>query len=170
MELEHYLDVILNHQSNYIQKMLIHFSKDKAKPLSTLMIVLSLDPKKDPFRPTNDNEEILEPGVTYLNIISALFYLTQCIRLDISFPMNLLARYSSTPIRYPWIGIKDIFYYYRGTTDIGLLYPHASRNGSKPPWSSEMLSLLDILTPDIYQTGTWCILKLVMSLLLGIQQ
>ena len=56
--------------------MLRHFNEDKAKPSCTPMIVCSLDPKKDLFRPEDDNEEILAPEVPYLSAIGTLLYLT----------------------------------------------------------------------------------------------
>jgi hypothetical protein len=132
LELEHRADGILFHQSNYIQKMLRHFNEDKIKASCTSMIVRSLDLKKDLFRPADDNEEILTPEVSYLSAIGALLYLTQCTRSDISFVVNLLARYSSAPTRRHWNGIKDIFRYLRGTTDMTLFYPYASKNRSNP--------------------------------------
>ena len=73
------------------------------------MIVRSLDPEKDPLRQKDDNEDVLEAEVPYLSTIGALLYLAQCTRLDISFAMNLLARYSSAPTQRHWIGVKDIF-------------------------------------------------------------
>jgi hypothetical protein len=36
---------------------------DKTHPLSTPMVVWSLDVKNDPFRPREDNEELLGPEV-----------------------------------------------------------------------------------------------------------
>ena len=66
------------------------------KPLSTPMIVYSLE---GPYHPADDDEEILEPEVPYMSTISALLYLTKCVRLDISFIANLLARYSYAPTR-----------------------------------------------------------------------
>ena len=70
--------------------MLRHF--DKVKPPSTPMIVRSLDPKNDPLRSKDDDEDVLEGGVPYLSTIGALLYLTQCTRPDISFAVNLLAK------------------------------------------------------------------------------
>ena len=64
---------------------------DKAYPLSTPMVVRSLDPKKDPFRPKEEDEKILGPEVPYLNVIGALLYLAQCTRPDISFVVHLFA-------------------------------------------------------------------------------
>ncbi|KAJ9559241.1 hypothetical protein OSB04_013855 [Centaurea solstitialis] len=90
------------------------------------MIVRSLDIKKDPFRPKEDDEEILSPECSYLGAIGALLYLAQCTRPDISFAVNCLARHSNAPTRRHWNGIKDIFRYLKGTTDMGLFYPYAS--------------------------------------------
>ncbi|KAK4388340.1 hypothetical protein Sango_2440600 [Sesamum angolense] len=85
---------------------------DKSHPLSTLMIVRSLDVKKDPFRPQESDEELLGPEVPYF-AIGALVYLANHTRSDITFAVNLLARYSSAPTRRHWNGIKHILRYLR---------------------------------------------------------
>ena len=54
-------------------------------PSSTHMVVQSLDVKRDPFRPNEDDEEILELEVPYLSVIGTLLYLAQCTKPDISF-------------------------------------------------------------------------------------
>ncbi|XP_059669017.1 secreted RxLR effector protein 161-like [Cornus florida] len=95
---------------------------DKAYRLSSPMVVRSLDIKKDPFRPREDDEELLGPEVPYLSAIGALLYLANCTRPDIIFPVNLLARSSSAPTHRHWNGIKHILRYLRGTTDMGLFY------------------------------------------------
>jgi hypothetical protein len=51
LQIEHLPDGILIHQSTYTEKVLKHFHMDKAHPLSTPMVVRSLDVKKDHFRP-----------------------------------------------------------------------------------------------------------------------
>ncbi|XP_070672597.1 secreted RxLR effector protein 161-like [Malus domestica] len=96
------------------------------------MVVQTLDAKRDPFRPKEDEEEILEPEVPYLSAIRALLYLAQCTRPDISFAVNLLARYSNAPARKHWNGVKDIFRYLKGTTDLGLFYTHESPSVAAP--------------------------------------
>ena len=53
---------------------------DNAHPLSTPMVNRSLDVKKDPFRPQEDDEEIIGPQVSYLSAIGALLYLVNCTR------------------------------------------------------------------------------------------
>ena len=120
---------ILLHQSKYTRKVLKHFYMDEAHPLSTPMVVRSLDVEKNPFCPKEDGQAILGPKVQYLSAIGALMYLANCTRPYIAFSVNLLARYSFAPTRRHWNGVKHIFCYLRGTIDMGLFYP----NGSKSP-------------------------------------
>ena len=99
---------------------------DKAHPLSTPMVGRSLDVKKDPFRPQEDDEETLGLEVPYLSAIGALMYLANYTRLDMAFAINLLERYSSTPTWRHWNGIKHILHYLRGMIDLRLFYPNRS--------------------------------------------
>jgi hypothetical protein len=122
LKIEHLKYGIFVHQSTYTEKILKRLNMDKSHPLSSPMVVRSLDIKKDCFRPKEDNEEILGPEVPYLNAIGALMYLANNTRPDIAFSVNLLARYSSAPTRRHWNGIKHILRYLRGTIDMGLLY------------------------------------------------
>ncbi|CAA7015992.1 unnamed protein product [Microthlaspi erraticum] len=96
---------------------------DKSTPLSTPMVVRSLNVEKDPFRPPEENEKILGPEVPYLSAIGALMYLANCTRPDISFAINLLARFSSSPTQRHWNGVKHVLRYLQGTIDLGLFYP-----------------------------------------------
>ncbi|GJU76928.1 retrovirus-related pol polyprotein from transposon TNT 1-94 [Tanacetum coccineum] len=59
--IEHMHNGIFIHQSNYTEKLLKRFNMDKAKPLSTPMVGRSLNVDNDPFRPCEDNEEVLGP-------------------------------------------------------------------------------------------------------------
>ncbi|KAM6544156.1 hypothetical protein CsatB_028208 [Cannabis sativa] len=95
---------------------------DKSHPLSSPMVVRSLDVEKDPFRPKEEHEELLGPEVPYLSAIGALMYLANCTRPDIAFSVNLLARFSSAPTYRHWKGIKHILRYLQGTIDKGLFY------------------------------------------------
>ncbi|KAI3720027.1 hypothetical protein L6452_20934 [Arctium lappa] len=127
LQIEHMHNGILVHQSNYVEKVLKRFNMDKANPLSTPMVVRSLNIDNDPFRPCEENEDVLGPEVPYLSAIGALMYLTNCTRPDISFAVNLLARFSSSPTKRHWNGIKHIFRYLRGTVDLGLFYSNNSK-------------------------------------------
>ena len=100
---------------------------DKSHPLSSLMVVRSLEVTKDPFRFKEENEELLDPEVPYLSAISALMYLANYTRPDITFSVNLLARYNSAPTKRQWNGIKHILRYLRGTSDMRLFYSKAMK-------------------------------------------
>lgn len=84
---------------------------DKENPLSTPMMGRIHNVEKDPFRPKEDNEENIDSEVSYLMAIEELMYLANCIRPDIAFAMNLLARFSSCPKKRHWKGTKHIFRY-----------------------------------------------------------
>ena len=127
LQIEHLENGIFVHQSAYISKVLKRFYMDNAHPLSTLMVVRSLDVNKDPFRPRMDDEELLGPEIPYLSAIGALMYLASHTRPDISFSVNLLARYSSCPTRRHWNGVKHILRYLRGTMDMGLYLPNVPK-------------------------------------------
>jgi hypothetical protein len=45
---------------------------DKVHPASTPMIGCSLDQRRDPFRPRDDDENVFEAEVLYLSAIGAL--------------------------------------------------------------------------------------------------
>ena len=124
--IEHKSNGILIQQSTYVKKVLKLFNMDKAHPLSSPMIVRSLDAKKYPFHPKEENEALLSPEVSYLSAIGALLYLAQCTRPDITFSVNLLARFSSAPTRRHWNGVKHILRYLRGNTDLGLFCSNES--------------------------------------------
>ena len=99
---------------------------DKAHPLSTPMVVKALDINKDPFRPHKNNEELLGPEVLYLSTIGVLMYLANNTRLNIAFPINLLARFSAFPIQKYWNSVKYILRYFRGSVDKSLFYSNKS--------------------------------------------
>ncbi|KAI3706445.1 hypothetical protein L6452_24194 [Arctium lappa] len=128
LQIEHLKGGILVHQETYIE-VLKRFYMDKSHPMSTPMVVRSLDVEKDPFRPPTDNEDILDPEVPYPSAIGALMFLAGHTRPDISFSLNLLARYSSCPTKRHWNGIKQIFRYIQGTKDLGLYFANPSKTG-----------------------------------------
>ena len=98
---------------------------DISHPFNSPMVVRSLKVTKDPFRPKEENEELLGPEISYLSAIGVLMYLANYTQPDIAFSINLLARYSSTPTKRHWNEIKHILRYLRGTSDMGLFYSKA---------------------------------------------
>jgi hypothetical protein len=57
-----------------------------------------------------------------LSATGALLYLANNTRPDITFAVNLLARYSAAPTMFHWNGVKDVLRYLQGTPDLGLFY------------------------------------------------
>ena len=125
LQIEYCLNDVLIHQSSYTEKVLKRFYMDKSHLLSSPMVVRSLEVTKDPFRPKEENEELLGPEVPYLSAIGALKYLANYTRPDIAFSVNLLARYNSAPTKRHWNEIKHILRYLRGTSDMRLFYSKA---------------------------------------------
>ena len=70
---------------------------NKAHPLSSPMVVRSLDVKNDSFCPYEKGEELLGPKVPYLSVIDSLMYLANCTHPVVAFFFNLLAKYSFAP-------------------------------------------------------------------------
>ena len=95
---------------------------NKSHPLSSPMIVRLLEVTKDPFRPKEENEELLGPEVPYLCAISELMYLANYTRSDITFLVNLLAKFNSTQTKRQWNKIKHVLRYHCGTCDLRLFY------------------------------------------------
>jgi hypothetical protein len=108
LQLEHLPTSILVHQSTYVQKVLEKFNIDKVYPSKTSIVVRALEKGTDPFWLHQEGEEVLDSEYSYLNVIGALMYLGNNTRLDITFTVNLLAKYSATPTMHIWNGVKDI--------------------------------------------------------------
>ena len=75
LHLEHLPEGVFVHQSTYTKRVLEKFNMDKCHPLKTPMVVRSLEADKDPFRPKEEDEEVLGPEVPNLSAIGALMYL-----------------------------------------------------------------------------------------------
>ena len=72
IQVKHLSSGIFIYQSNYTEKVFDWFYMDKAHPLTTLMVVRSLEVEEDPFRPRKQDEEALGPEFSYLRAIGAL--------------------------------------------------------------------------------------------------
>ena len=120
---------VIFHQTTYVKKMLEKFQMDKSHPVSTPMVVRTLDIKNDPLAPRKEGEKAMDQSsVSYLSAIGSLMYLANCTRPDISFAVNLLARFSQDPTERHWTGIKQIFRYLSGTQDLGLYFANHNQN------------------------------------------
>jgi hypothetical protein len=122
LQLEHFHSGIFIYQTTYVQKVLEKFNLDKSYLTKTPMVVRSLDVEKDPFRPREEEEEILGPHVSYLSAVGALMYLANSTRPDIVFAVNLRARHSAEPTKRYWVGVKTVLRYLNDTRNLGLFY------------------------------------------------
>jgi hypothetical protein len=98
LQIEHLQTGILVHQSAYIKKVLEKFNIDKVYPQRTPMIIRALEKDKNPFKPKQEGEEVLEAEYPYLSANGALMYLANNTRPDIAFTVNYLAIHSAAPI------------------------------------------------------------------------
>jgi len=85
---------------NIHRKFLMWFYMDKSHSLSTPMIMRSLDINKDSLWSQKKDEEILGD--------ETLMHLVNNTRPYIRFAINLLARFSSSPTKGHWNGVKHI--------------------------------------------------------------
>lgn len=74
LQIEHLKNEIFVHQSTYTKNILKRFYMDKSHPLNTLMVVRPLGILNDPFRPQENEEELLDEA-PYLTVIKALIIL-----------------------------------------------------------------------------------------------
>lgn len=63
----------------YTKKKLKNFYMNKILSSSVVMVVRSLNVNKDPLHPCEGDEELLDPEVSYLNVIGALIYLANSV-------------------------------------------------------------------------------------------
>jgi hypothetical protein len=123
---------ILVHQSTYVKKILEKFNMDKSYLSKTSMVLRALENDIDPFRSHQEGEEVLGSEYPYLSAIGVLMYLANNTRLDITFTVNLLVRYSAAPTMRHWNGVKNVLRYLQGTPDLSLFYLKKSK--SEPHW------------------------------------
>lgn len=126
---------VLMHQSLYTKKILAQFNMTDCHPVSTPMVVRSLEVNLDQFAPCREGETLLSQDTPYLSAIGALMYLANTTRPDITFPVNLLARYSNSATQRHWKGVQQILRYLSGTIDMGLFY-----RSSTTPITSDILT------------------------------
>jgi hypothetical protein len=93
------------------------------------MIVRDLEKDIDPYRPKQEEEEVLGAKYPYLRVIGALMYLANNTRPDITFAVNCFTRHSATPIMLHSNDIKNILRYLNGTTDLWLFFRRNQDSG-----------------------------------------
>ena len=100
-------------QTHYIEKVVSKFSHLKIKEANT------------PFDSRvkfekNDGRAIAQ--LEYASVIGSLMYVAQCIRVDISFSISKLSRFTSNPSVEHWKAIGRVLSYLKNTKELSLQY------------------------------------------------
>lgn len=78
LQIEDFPNKMLVFQLTYIKKVLKHLDMDKSQLLNFLMVVSSIEVKKDFICHKEDNGKILDLEVSYCSAIGALIYFINC--------------------------------------------------------------------------------------------
>ena len=102
-------------QPTYTQAIVNKFGLEHCKPVTTPMT-----PGTKLLKATEQSE--MADAALYQSAVGSLLYLSGWTRPDISFAVNSVARFCSSPTKEHWIAVKRIFRYLKGTSNYGLLY------------------------------------------------
>jgi hypothetical protein len=130
------------HQTSYVTRLLERFKLDKANP-TQLPIPANTVLKLDPEEPLTGENQLLQPIETtlYRQAVGCLLYLSNCTRLDISYPVGQLARHMHNPRIHHLRLVKQVLRYLNGTQNLGIIYRHSTDRKPNPY--------------DLYADATW---------------
>ncbi|GJW04501.1 zinc finger, CCHC-type containing protein, partial [Tanacetum coccineum] len=100
-------------QSHYIEKVLKKFNREDCSPVSTPM---------DPIEKLMPNTGKPVDQLEYSRAIGCLMFAMMSTRLDITYAVSRLSRFTSNPSRQHWHAITRVFKYLKGTMNYGLYY------------------------------------------------
>ena len=111
---------ILLSQRSYINSILRRYGFDDAKPISTPMDTnVRLSSAQSP----SSTEEFAKMrNIPYHEAVGSLMYASLGTRLDITFAVQSISRFSTKPGIAHWEAVKQIFCYLKGTRDLWLSY------------------------------------------------
>ncbi|XP_032790482.2 secreted RxLR effector protein 161-like [Daphnia magna] len=108
-------------QQAYVKKILARFRMGDCKPRS-----IPADPCSHLEKQFSTSETQDYP---YREAIGPLMFAAICTRLDISYAVCQVAKYSSKPSHVHWEGVKRIFAYLKGTISLGISYLRGVKDG-----------------------------------------
>jgi len=107
-------------QRAYAKQLLKRFNIHSCSPLTTpLPYGLSLF-TEDCLANASETEEMRK--VPYHKALGSLMWMQVAIRLDLSYPVNLLARFAHNPGKAHWNTLKHVLGYIKGTLDYAIRY------------------------------------------------
>lgn len=98
-------------------QMLRKYGLEDANPVSTPMIRNALTIFDD-----DTTGEVNPPPWPYSQLMGELLWIGTVLRVDITFAVNVLARYSQKPMQVDWDAVKRVLWYLKGTSDLGIVY------------------------------------------------
>ena len=101
-------------QSAYINKILVHFNMADANPVLT--------PLSKSIKLEDTKEQANDPTMPYAKAIGSLMYAAIQTRPDISFAVQHLSQYTTSPTQEHWTTVKCVLWYLKGTRDEGIVY------------------------------------------------
>lgn len=112
--------VLMLFQEGYLEKVLRTYNMENSKPVNTPMGVhfkLASATKEEVIV----NSEYMR-SVPYCNAIGSLMYGMTCTRPDLAYPVGLVSRFMSDPIREHWEAVKWVLRYVIGSLGMRLTY------------------------------------------------
>jgi len=117
-------------QRAYLEQVLEHFGmKDcnpKPTPLPAGIDLSSLN------SPRTEDDRTFMKDKPYKEALGSIMWAQGATRPDLSFAVNLLARFQANPGREHWNAMLHILAYIKGTLDYRITYHRGSNGGSKP--------------------------------------
>ena len=132
------------HQSSYIDQLCALFGVNTMTPR-----VLPMDPK---LQFVKDMGQPVEQPERYRKLVGALLHLTNCTRPDVSFAVNVLARYNQDPREAHGTAAIDLLRYVMGSSSLALTY--GTGEGGVVYHDADFASSID----DRRSTSGYCVL------------
>ena len=107
-------------QEKYIERVLLRFHMENAKPVNTPLATHFKLSKK--FCPTSTQEKEEMASIPYSSAVGSLMYAMVSTRLDIAHAVGVVSRYLSNPGKPHWDAVKWILRYLRGTSTLCLCF------------------------------------------------
>ena len=112
-------DITLS-QKAYAERLLKRFNMNSCSPHTTpLPHGLSLSIKDYPANPTEVEEM---KNIPYREALGSLMWMQVATQPDLSFSVNLLARFAHNPGKAHWNALKHVLGYIKGTLNHGIMY------------------------------------------------
>ncbi|TPX36954.1 DNA-directed DNA polymerase [Synchytrium microbalum] len=125
IEIDHLPTGVFVHQSKMVQKIISMMNLEHTSTQKIPLEVRSVQLGKDIYGARREGEAPYPYMTTYRSCIGMLSYLANSTRPDISFSVNLLARFSKNPTYRHYKGLKHICQYLKHTPDHGLFFKKA---------------------------------------------